>query len=116
MTHSEDPSLRTHFLRGALELLVLQALRAGPRHGYGILEWLEERLGPDLPIEEGTLYPALHRMKQRGWLQAEWGVSETNRRARYYTLAKAGRERLEHESAQWSSYARTVMGALETEA
>lgn len=108
----DETHARTQFLRGTLELLVLQAVAEEARHGYGVLEWLEAQLGPDLPIEEGTLYPALHRMEDRGWLQSEWGVSENRRRAKYYRLAAAGRARLGRESERWQGYAKSVLSAL----
>ena len=89
-------------LLGALDLLVLKTLARGPNHGFGIalhIQTVSENL---LRVEEGSLYPALHRMEQDGWLKAEWGVSEKNRDARFYTLTAAGRRQLTLEQASWS--------------
>lgn len=102
-----------NLLRGTLDLLVLRALEAGPRHGYGILEWIERAVSPELVVEEGTLYPALHRMQDEGWITAKWGTSENNRKAKYYRLTKKGTERAEREAAAWRAYAARVGRALE---
>jgi PadR family transcriptional regulator, regulatory protein PadR len=99
-------------LRGTLDLLVLRSLAAGPRHGYAISEWLESATDGTLLLEEGTLYPALHRLEGKGWLEAEWGVSENNRRAKYYRLTLAGQRRLAEEAASWTRYADAVAKAL----
>jgi PadR family transcriptional regulator PadR len=99
-------------LRGTLDLLILRALAGGPRHGYEISEWLDVATDGTLLLEEGTLYPALHRLERKGWLEAEWGVSENNRRAKYYTLTPAGKRRLTEEAASWSRYADAVAKAL----
>lgn len=101
-------------LPGTLEVLVLKALTWGPRHGYAVARWLEEVTGGALQVEEGALYHALHRMEQRGWVAADWGVSETNRRAKYYTLEPAGREQLVARTATWTRYAEAVFAALRT--
>ena len=105
---------QSNLLRGALDLLILKALSPGPSHGYGVLEWLERTVGDQVLVEEGTLYPALHRLEDRGWIQASWGVSENNRRAKFYELTDAGRERLAEDGREWSEFARAVMGALGT--
>jgi len=96
-------------LKGTLELLVLKAL-AGDRelHGFEILDWLEEGSDSEFMIEEGALYPALHRMQKRGWLSAEWGVSEKGRRAKYYRLTSTGRQALGAEEATWERYVAAV--------
>jgi transcriptional regulator len=106
-------TLNANLLRGTLELLVLRALIDGPRHGYGILEWIEGAVAPALLVEEGTLYPALHRLEQQGWIRAEWGSSENNRRAKYYQLTRRGAARAASESDAWRAYAEKVMQALE---
>src|SRR5437899_1796149 len=89
-------------LQGTLDLLVLKTLASrGPLHGYGITTHLEQLSANILAVEEGSLYPALHRMTQAGWLTAEWGVSDNNRRARYYSLTRAGRAQLAAEEKNW---------------
>ena len=99
-------------IRGTLDLLILRSLAAGPRHGYEISEWLEAVTDGTLLLEEGTLYPALHRLEGKGWLGAEWGVSENNRRAKYYRLTAAGRRRQGEEAASRARYAAAVAKAL----
>jgi transcriptional regulator len=105
---------RLSLLPGTLEVLVLKALTWGPRHGYAVARWLEDATGGALQVEEGALYHALHRMEQRGWVTAEWGVSDTNRRAKYYTLEPAGRGQLVAQTATWTRYAEAVFAALRT--
>ncbi|HEU5218010.1 MAG TPA: PadR family transcriptional regulator [Gemmatimonadales bacterium] len=109
-----DPSLVV--LRGTLDLLILKALSWGPAHGYAVAEWIERVTGDTLQIEEGSLYPALHRLDERGLIDAEWGVSGTNRRAKYYDITSKGRQALKAESASWTRYARAVFAALEAPA
>lgn len=87
--------------QGTLDLLVLKALSLGPMHGYGIGQRIQQLADQMLFIEEGTLYPALYRIEQRGWIEAEWGVSENNRKARFYSLTRAGRKQLEAEQEAW---------------
>jgi PadR family transcriptional regulator PadR len=89
-------------------MLVLKALARGPRHGYAIAEWIQEASGDVLRVEEGALYPALHRLELKGLLSAEWGASDNNRRAKYYALTAAGRKQLAAEAAQW----RRLSGAV----
>jgi PadR family transcriptional regulator, regulatory protein PadR len=89
-------------IQGTLEMLVMKALVRGPLHGYGVAEWIHETSQQVLRVEEGALYPALHRLELRGLLKAEWGTSENNRRARFYRLTAEGRKRLEAESQRWS--------------
>lgn len=88
-------------LRDTLDMLILRTLKRGPMHGYAIAESIEQRSEEDLRIEEGALYPALHRLELRGWLASEWGVSGNNRRAKYYRLTAAGRKQLAAETAHW---------------
>lgn len=109
-----DPSLVV--LRGTLDLLILKALSYGPAHGYAVAQWIERVTGDTLQIEEGSLYPALHRLDERGLIEAEWGVSGTNRRAKYYDLTTRGRQALKAESLIWTRYARAVFAALEAPA
>jgi len=93
---------------GTLDMLVLKALARGPKHGYAVAEWIHQASDDVLRVEEGALYPALHRLELRGWLSSSWGVSENNRRAKYYTLTAAGRRQLATESAEW----RRLAGAI----
>lgn len=101
-------------MQGTLDLLVLKALTWGPRHGYAVARWVGDTTDDDLQIEEGALYTALHRMEKRRWLEAEWGVSENNRRAKYYRLTATGRRQLRVESERWSRYVVAVGKVLAT--
>ena len=103
-------------LQGTLDLLVLKSLAArGPMHGYGITLHIQSIAGEALRVEEGSLYPALHRMTQEGWIAAKWGLSENNRRARFYSLTAAGKKQLAAEEKRWSeltvAVARVLQGA-----
>jgi transcriptional regulator len=101
-------------VQGTLELLILETLRRGEgMHGFEILRWIYETSGSTLTIEEGSLYPALHRMEQRGWITAEWGVSERGRRAKYYSLAAMGRRQLVREERNWVAYVGVVSRILQ---
>jgi transcriptional regulator len=97
-----------HLLTGTLDLLVLAVLRDGPRHGYGVARRIEDISGGSLTVEEGSLYPALHRMVKGGFIEADWGVSENNRRARFYRLSPAGRGRLVAEREVWERFSEGV--------
>jgi PadR family transcriptional regulator, regulatory protein PadR len=99
-------------LRSSLDLLILKALTWGPMHGYGVGEWIDGATQSLLLVEEGTLYPALHRLERRGWIMAEWGVSENNRRAKFYTMTRAGRSRLRAESRLWHEHAGAIAAVL----
>jgi transcriptional regulator len=101
-------------LQGTLGILVIKALLAGPLHGYGIARWVETATDDVLRIEEGSLYPTLRRLQDRGLVSSEWGLSENNRRARYYTVTKAGRAHLRAEAAVWLRYAAAVTRVLRT--
>ena len=103
----------TELLHGTLDTLILKTLAWGPRHGYAIARWIEG-MGAEslLRIEEGSLYPALYRLERRGWIEAEWGLSETRRRVKLYRLTAVGRERLAVETAQWSRFAEAVARIL----
>lgn len=103
-------------LRGTLDLLVLQALSWGTAHGYGVARWIEFATDDALEVGEGTLYPALHRLEERGWITAEWGASENNRRAKFYSLTSKGRAQLTVETENWRRYAAAVFAALEAPA
>jgi PadR family transcriptional regulator, regulatory protein PadR len=110
------PDLPVEVLRGTLDLLVLKALSWGPAHGYAVAEWIERVTEDTLQIEEGSLYPALHRLEERGQIEAEWGLSGTNRRAKYYGLTPKGRQALKAELVSWARFARAVFAALEAPA
>ncbi len=99
-------------LKGTLDVLVLKALSFGPMHGFGIALWLEQRSHGTLGIEDSALYQALQRLESRRLVRAEWGVSDNNRRARYYTLTSAGRAHLREESSSWLRYAGAVTEIL----
>lgn len=99
-------------LQGTLTLLILQSLARTPRHGYGISTYVEQASEDLLRVEEGSLYPALHRMEEMGWVKADWGVTESNRKARIYSLTPAGREQLESELANWRRVTDGVINVL----
>ena len=101
-----DPDL--DLLRGTLDLLILKTLSWGPMHGLAVLRWIEQITGQQLQITEGALYPALHRMEQKGWLGADWGYTERNREAKFYRLTAAGRRQLTAELSKWSRYTEAV--------
>lgn len=102
-------------VRGTLDLLVLRALSAEPMHGLATLRWIEDRTSGELQIEDGALYPALHRLEQKGWLESEWGYTEAGRRARFYQLTSAGRRHLTAELSRWERYTRAVSRVLAPE-
>ena len=99
-------------LHGTLDALVLKTLSSGPRHGYAIARWIEEATGDVIQVEEGSLYPALYRMEKRGWIEADWGTSDTGRKAKLYRLTNTGRKQLRLETAEWSQFASAVSRVL----
>ena len=99
--------------QGTLDLLVLKALSLGPMHGYGVGQRIQQMAEDMLQIEEGTLYPALYRIEQRGWIESEWGTSENNRRARFYKLTRSGRKQLAVAESQWEHLAVAVAKVLQ---
>ena len=99
-------------LQGTLAILILKALLSGPSHGYGIARWVESTTDDVLRIEEGSLYPALRRLEDNAWVTSEWGLSENNRRARFYTITRAGRAHLRAEATVWFRYAGAVSQVL----
>jgi len=101
-------------LQGTLDLILLKALIWGPAHGYAIARWVGDTTGGDLQVDEGALYTALHRIERRGWISAEWGLSENNRKAKYYQLTPVGRRQLRDKTATWNRYARAVARVLQT--
>jgi transcriptional regulator len=104
----EDRNETGQVIQGTVEMLILKALARGPMHGYGVAEWIEQTSQQVLRVEEGALYPALHRLELRGLLSAKWGASENNRRAKFYQLTAEGRRRLEAESSRWARLSAAV--------
>src|SRR5919112_393937 len=100
--------LKTDLLQGTLDMLILKALSAGPMHGYGVGQRIETLAEEMLKVEEGSLYPALYRLEERGWVSSEWGTSENNRRARFYALTAVGRRQLARESEGWLAFVQAV--------
>ena len=99
-------------LQGTLDVLVLKTLSWGPRHGYAVARWIERVTDDALRVEEGSLYPALHRLERRGWVSAEWGLTETGRRAKFYRLTPQGRAHLHDELTTWEAFADAVRKVL----
>lgn len=99
--------------QGSLDLLVLQTLSGGAKHGYAVARHIQAASDEFLKVEEGSLYPALHRMERRGWIAAEWGVSESNRRAKYYALTPTGRRQLKREVAEWRAMVKAIGKVLD---
>ncbi|HEX5437628.1 MAG TPA: PadR family transcriptional regulator [Gemmatimonadaceae bacterium] len=106
--HDLDVSL----MRGTLDLLILKALSWGPQHGYAVAEWIERATSSTLLIEEGTLYPALHRLERKGWIEADWGLSDNNRRAKFYRLRREGRAQLRAGTSSWQRFVEAAGRAL----
>ncbi len=104
--------LNVSLMRGTLDLLILKALSWGPRHGYGVSDWIEEATGTALLVGEGTLYPALHRLERHGWIEAEWGRSANNRQAKFYRLSRAGRGQLTSGATSWHRFVEAAGRAL----
>jgi PadR family transcriptional regulator, regulatory protein PadR len=107
------PDQSVDLLRGTLDLLILRALALQPTHGYGVARWIEEVTDDALRIEEGSLYPALYRLERRGWIDSEWGVSENNRKAKYYRLTRQGRAQMRAEADNFTRFVRAVFKALD---
>ena len=101
-------SERSDLLQGTLDVLILKTLSPGAMHGWGIAQRIQQLSQDVLEVNQGSLYPALHRLEQKGWIQAEWGSSENNRRARFYTLTRAGRRQLAEETEEWQRFAAAV--------
>lgn len=100
-------------LQGTLDMLILKALAPGARHGYAVMRWIREVSDEELQIEEGALYPALHRLEGRGWIRSEWGRSENNRQAKFYVLTPKGKQAQQEQEAGWTRYVRAVGKVLE---
>ena len=100
-------------LQGTLDVMVLKTLSWGPRHGYAVAGWIRDASGEELRVEDRALYVALHRLEARGWIESEWGLSENNRKAKYYQLTRAGRAALRDQVAQFSRYVSAVQRVLQ---
>jgi PadR family transcriptional regulator PadR len=105
---------RTDLLQGTLELLILKTLARGSMHGYGIVRRIHETADDLVKVEDGSLYPALYRMEERGWIKSEWGLSENNRRAKFYKLTRAGQRQLDLERANWNRISSAITKILQT--
>src|SRR5436190_8237007 len=106
------PPRRTNLLQGTLDLLILKALATGELHGLGVSRRIEQITGGTFSVQPGSLFPALHRLEDAGWLKADWQPSENNRRAKYYTLTRAGKRQLTEETAEWNHIAVAIARAL----
>src|SRR2546430_15895419 len=100
-------------LQGTLDVLILKTLSWGPRHGYAVSQWIRQTTDEALQVNEGALYTSLHRMEKRGWLKSTWGLSENNRKAKYYQLTTTGRQQLRAKTALWTKYAQAVFKVLQ---
>ena len=111
---SRDPPMNqsVDFLKGTLDLMILKTLSWAPTHGYGIARWIQDTTDDALEIGEGSLYPALYRMERKGWIEAEWGKSETGREVKFYGLTTTGRARLKLELAQWKHFTTAISKVL----
>ena len=107
------PPPRMDLLQGTLDLLILRTLDAGPKHGWAISERIQQISQDVLQVNQGSLYPALHRLEHQGWIKAEWGVSELGRRARFYKLTPSGRKQLERQTESWTRLATAIGRVLE---
>jgi PadR family transcriptional regulator PadR len=105
---------KSDLLQGTLDMLILKVVALGPTHGYAIAQRLQQMSGAVLQVQQGSLYPALHRLEKRGWLRAEWAASETGRDARFYTLTRTGRRQLDEQRAYWDRVSTAISGVLST--
>jgi PadR family transcriptional regulator PadR len=103
---------KLEILQGTLDMLVLKTLTTGPLHGYNIADRIQQLSSDVIKVEEGSLYPALHRMERRGWILSDWGYSENNRRAKFYRMTRAGRRQLESELSTWSRISRAISSVV----
>jgi PadR family transcriptional regulator len=113
ITKGKEMSKPSDLVQGTLDLLILKTIAPEPRHGWGIAQRIRQVSGEVLQVNQGALYPALHRLEQNGWIRARWGESDNNRRAKYYSLTPAGRRYLEHEEANWKRLATAIGLVLE---
>ncbi|MEM6690756.1 MAG: PadR family transcriptional regulator [Planctomycetota bacterium] len=107
-------SEKANLLQGTLDMLILRSLQSGKKHGYQITRWLDTTSENAILVEEGSLYPALHRMERRGWIESDWGRSESNRRAKFYKLTASGRSQLKKEITEWESLSSAISLILTT--
>ena len=108
------PDQRSDLLQGTLDMLILKVVALGPAHGYAIAQRLQQMSKEVLQVQQGSLYPALHRLEKRGWLRAEWAASDTGREARFYSLTRVGRRQLEEQRANWERLSAAISGILRT--
>ena len=108
-----EPPTRDSLLQGTLDLLILRVLALGPHHGHGIALAIEARSGDTLLVDHGSLYPGLQRLEQRGWIRGAWGISENNRRARFYSITAAGRRQLTVETGRWNRLVESIARVLD---
>src|SRR4051812_9385597 len=109
----KDPQSRIELLQGTLDFIILQTLRWGPRHGYGLAQMIRASSNETLHVETGSLYPALHRLAKKKWISADWDVSENGQRVRVYTLTAAGRKQLAVERTKWEQLSRAIAGVMQ---
>ena len=107
------PTTKAELLQGTLDLLILKTIAVGPMHGYAIAQRIQQRSDDVLVVEEGSLYPCLYRMEEKGWIAAEWGKSENNRRAKFYSLTPTGHKQLAEETALWERVHRAITMVLQ---
>jgi len=110
-----DQNEKGEFVQGTLDMLILKTLSVGPLHGYAVASRIQQASDDYLKVEEGSLYPALHRMQRRGWVESEWGLSEAKRKAKYYRLTAAGRKQLKSERQEWKRLAAAIGEVLAAE-
>jgi transcriptional regulator len=108
------PGQKSDLLQGTLDMLILKVVALGPIHGYAIAQRLQQMSGAVLQVQQGSLYPALHRLEKRRWLRAEWAASDTGREARFYSLTRLGRRQLEEQRASWDRLSSAITGVLGT--
>ena len=113
MSTRSDPPTRDSLLQGTLDLLVLRILALGAHHGHGIAVAIQTRSGDTILVDHGSLYPALQRLEQRGWIRGEWGTSENNRRARFYSLTAVGRTHLTAETGRWNRLVESIARVMD---
>jgi PadR family transcriptional regulator, regulatory protein PadR len=109
-----DATPKSDLLQGTLDVLILKVVALGPIHGYAIAQRLQQMSGAVLQVQQGSLYPALHRLEKRRWLKAEWAASDTGREARFYTLTRLGRAQFEEQRANWNRLSAAISGVLST--
>jgi transcriptional regulator len=106
--------MKSDLLQGTLDMLILKALTGGPMHGYAVVRWIQQTTDDALRVEEGSLYPALHRLEQRRWISSNWGLSENNRKAKYYKLTARGRKQLTAELSNWKRLNEAITKVMQT--